>query len=742
MTGHPAVEQMKRRISELEEQVRRCRWSEEALQEKDQQLKAMVEAFDGLIYVCSQDYRVEYINKRYVERIGFDATGQICYQALHNRNSVCPWCLNERILKGETVRCEVMTHRSKWYHVVSTPIHHPNGSMSKHAMIIDITDRKQAEKSLKKKVDEQELLLDNILVQIWYLTDPETYGAVNRAHAEFLGMEKSDIEGKNLFDVLHSEEAGVFVAGNLAVFEHKQKKQAETWVANGSGEKRLLSIIKTPKLDSSGQVEYVVCSGEDITDYRRSEERLRESKKRLDLAMEATSDALWDWNLKTNQTYFNACFYTMLGYRPYEMEQRFRTWNALIHPEDRRAAVKKIRDYVENRIDIFELEYRLKTKQGGWRWIMARGKVAERDETGTPVRMVGTHVDITERKLNEEALRESEAHLREENVRLRSTLKSANQFGNIIGKSDVMHEVYEIILKSALSNANVIIYGDSGTGKELVAQTIHELSSRNGGRFVTVNCGAIPDNLVESEFFGYQKGAFTGADTDKPGYLDSAEGGTLFMDEVGELDLNMQVKLLRAIEGGGYTPIGSREPRKPDVRIIAATNRDLKTFVKNGRMREDFYYRIHIIPIHLPPLKDRKGDLPLLIHHFLQLYSDGTNFPSIPESVMKSMRQYDWPGNVRELQNTIHRYITLREIDYMGISEHASETATDHPVSPAGSFSPDLNLRVAREAFERDYIQQMLHAHRWHRSRVAEILGVNRKTLFKKMKQHGLSKSP
>lgn len=597
----------------------------------------------------------------------------------------------------------------------------------------EIDERKQAEASLNRKVEEQELLLNNIQTQIWYLTDVETYGAVNQAHAMFWGLDKGDIEGQSMSAILHSGQSDAFIVNQKEVFSKKRKFKTDLWVANGQGENRLLSINATPKLDLRGNVEYVICSGEDITDYHDSKEKMRESKKRLDLAMEATSDALWDWDLHNSRLYFSPIFYTMLGYKPYEMPQNIDTWRDLVHPDDLDDAAKRIRQYVRQKNDKLEIEYRLKTKQGGWRWVMARGKVVDRDENGTPVRMVGTHVDITERRLNEEALRQSEADLREENLRLRSTLKSSNQFGNIIGKSPVMGTVYETILRAAPSSANVILYGESGTGKELVAQTIHELSDLSHKPFVTVNCGAIPANLMESEFFGYKKGAFTGAIMDKPGYLDNAEGGTLFMDEVAELDLNMQVKLLRAIEGGGYTPIGGNEVKKTSFRIIAATNRDLKNHVAKGLMRKDFYYRIHIIPINLPPLRERKEDLPLLIHHFLRTLGSETNIPSIPEGIMRSMQLYDWPGNVRELQNTLHRYIALKKIDFMETTPH-----TEHPQPlnpPMASQTPkNLSLNDAKKRFEKEYIHAVLKENQWHKGRTAQALNINRKTLFRKLK--------
>jgi DNA-binding NtrC family response regulator len=347
-------------------------------------------------------------------------------------------------------------------------------------------------------------------------------------------------------------------------------------------------------------------------------------------------------------------------------------------------------------------------------------------------------IDITERKQAEETLRMSEAHLREETHRLKSSLKDPIRFGGIIGKSAAMQVVYEAILKAAESTANVIIYGESGTGKELVAGTIHNLSSRGGKKFVTINCGAIPENLMESEFFGYKKGAFTGAALDKPGYLATADGGTLFMDEVGELNPAMQVKLLRAIDGGGYTPIGESEARPTDLRIIAATNRDLKQSVQSGLFRKDFFYRIHIVPIHLPPLRNRKEDIPLLIHHFLQLFSGEGPILSIPDHVIKAMMNHHWPGNVRELQSAIHRYITLKEIDFMDIEAPSPKEEAALPASPVTDLPVNLPLAAALGVFEKKYIEKLLKENRWRRNRVADILDVDRRTLFRKMKSYHL----
>ncbi|GAB6097058.1 hypothetical protein JCM14469_33120 [Desulfatiferula olefinivorans] len=344
-------------------------------------------------------------------------------------------------------------------------------------------------------------------------------------------------------------------------------------------------------------------------------------------------------------------------------------------------------------------------------------------------------LDITDRKLTEEAISESAEHLKNENLRLRSEIRERYRFGDIIGKSKVMQDVYELIVKAAATNAHVMIYGESGTGKELVARAIHKLSERRDYPFVPVNCGAISENLSESEFFGYKKGAFTGANEDKKGLLDAADNGALFLDEIGEINLAMQVKLLRAIEGGGYTPVGGSRVSKPNIRIIAATNRNLKQLVKSGMMREDFYYRIHIIPITLPPLRERKEDLPLLIDHFIATFSGDTEAPPVTGRLIEACNRHHWPGNVRELQNVINRYVTLRTIDVLD-SRDAGDRETPVRTLPPADSGGGLAKRIG--VYEKQVILEALEATRWHKIKAAERLGIHRKTLFTKMRQYGL----
>ena len=290
-------------------------------------------------------------------------------------------------------------------------------------------------------------------------------------------------------------------------------------------------------------------------------------------------------------------------------------------------------------------------------------------------------------------------------------------------------------------DANVIVYGESGTGKELTAKTIHELSDRRDKPFVVVNCGAIPENLLESEFFGYCKGAFTGAGTDRQGYLDLADGGTLFLDEIGEIGLGLQVKLLRVLEGGGYMPVGGNKVKQPDIRIIAATNEDLVKKVRKGDVRLDFFYRIHIVPIHMPPLRNRKEDLPLLLDHFFSTYDNREKLPPLTGEIIERINQYSWPGNVRELRNTLRRYVTLKKFDTLDPSLFALDN-TPEPIEIPDKNQPIKSdrddLRSAIETFEKEHITDVLIKHRWQRNQAATALGINRKTLFRKIQRHGI----
>ena len=365
-------------------------------------------------------------------------------------------------------------------------------------------------------------------------------------------------------------------------------------------------------------------------------------------------------------------------------------------------------------------------------WASAHSTVIKwRDQPG----VLAVVRDVTEIMAREEAARQEVDQLKGEFQRLKSTIKERYRFGKLVGKSEPMQKVYDLILKAAKSDASVVVFGETGSGKELVARAVHELSPRSGKTFVPVNCGAIPESLIESEFFGHKKGAFTGAYLEKHGYLHTADGGTLFLDEIGEIGLNLQVKLLRAIESGEYVPLGDARVKHSNVRFVAATSRNLAAMVQQGLMREDFFYRIAVILIPLPPLRERKEDLPLLIEHFLKLYGGEPKPTALPGKVIDALLQYDWPGNVRELQNVLQRYLTVRTLDFLPAQPQPPEGGAEAPAAVPDSVQ---NLNQALLQFEKALILKALEQHQWNKTKAAEALGIDRRSLFRKMEKTGI----
>jgi len=403
--------------------------------------------------------------------------------------------------------------------------------------------------------------------------------------------------------------------------------------------------------------------------------------------------------------------------------------------------LKKFHDQYEAHLEMvlnagpgpYTIEYELHSKQGNRIWVEENQTVIP---WNTSPALFCILRDITQEKEKEHLVNKEKKRLQQENIRLRSSIKDRYRFQNIIGMSPAMQHVYDQILTAANSDANVSIYGESGTGKELVARAVHDLSPRQADTFVTINCGAIPEPLMESEFFGYKKGAFTGAIFDKHGYLDLADTGTLFLDEIGDLPVSMQVKLLRAIDGGGYYPIGSQSKHTSNFRIVAATNKNLKQLVGEGLMREDFYYRIQVIPIFLPPLKNRKEDIPLLVDHFTGIYAKSSPLKKIPNHIAAQISNHDWPGNIRELQNALLRFFSTGEFEILNMTVTPVQSNDFKRSVPIADKNNDLSNTI--ETVEKEQIINALQSTNWHRSCAAAKLGISRSTLFRRMKKHGL----
>ncbi len=348
----------------------------------------------------------------------------------------------------------------------------------------------------------------------------------------------------------------------------------------------------------------------------------------------------------------------------------------------------------------------------------------------------GAYDYVTKPFVNEDLLQTiknavTQRRLFNENRFLRRELRGRYDFSEIVGKSDSIQRVFNLVNKVAGTNANVLIQGETGTGKELVARSIHFNSERSEAPFLAVNCGALPESLLESELFGYMRGAFTGAVSDKRGLFRSAAGGTIFLDEIGDMPAVLQVKLLRALQEHEVTPVGASHPVTFDARIIAASNKKLESEVAAGRFREDLFYRLNVVEIDVPPLRDRRDDITLLVKHFVakSVREQGAGERTVAEEAMASLVNYDWPGNIRELENVIERAVILS----------ADEIKTDSlPSKVSASLTPDKNAgHLTLNELEKRYVGEILTTVNDDKAQAASILGIDLSTLYRKLKKYG-----
>ena len=460
----------------------------------------------------------------------------------------------------------------------------------------------------------------------------------------------------------------------------------------------------------------------------RAKEALRSSEERYLLALAGSTDGLWDWDLLSNTVFYSDRFREILGCSSEEFPGTIDSFRSRLHPEDVASIWAAIERHLQERVP-YKVEYRLRTKSGEFLWFLARSQ-AIWDSDGNAIRMSGWIQDITERKQGELNLKAALSEIKElkeklevERAYLQEEIKLEYNYENIIGQSDGLNYVLYKVEQIASSDTTVLVLGETGTGKELVSRAIHGLSPRKDRALVKVNCATLPANLIESELFGHEKGAFTSAHARQLGRFEVADGATLFLDEIGELPLELQPKLLRVIQDGEFERLGSSGTIKVDVRLIAATNRNLEEEVRRGRFREDLWYRLSIFPITVPPLRERMEDIALLVDFFVDKISKrlGKSIESIPTSVMNALQDYQWPGNVRELENVLERAV----INSSGPKLHLVDELK----------KPPKDLTAAKktlEAVERDYIVRVLEQTHWKvsgKTGAAEILGLNRSTL-------------
>jgi PAS domain S-box-containing protein len=464
-------------------------------------------------------------------------------------------------------------------------------------------------------------------------------------------------------------------------------------------------------VDSSGSLEFIGTTM-DITERKRAEEHLRESELRFRTLADTAPVMIWMTGADKLCCFLNKPWLDFTGR---SMEQELGTgWTEGVHPEDLQRIFDVYLPAFEARRP-FSMEYRLKRANGEYRWIMESG-VARYTPQGAFSGYIGSCIDITERKRSEDELRRSEVALQNaydeikilkdqlyrENLALREEIDQASMFEEIVGTSLALQRVLSRVARVAPTDSTVLITGETGTGKELVARAIHKHSQRAERAFVSVNCAATPSSLIASELFGHEKGAFTGAAQRRLGRFELAEGGTLFLDEVGELPAETQLALLRVLQEREFERVGGNQSISADVRVIAATNQDLQRTIVAGTFRMDLFYRLNVFPIEVPSLRERRDDIPMLVAYFIARYAGktGKRIRSIEKATLELFQSYRWPGNIRELQNVVERSVILCDQDTFSVDESwLLRQSMPHPISPHPLTESLLNQE--REMIER-----------------------------------------
>jgi len=613
---------------------------------------------------------------------------------------------------------------------------------------------------------------------VGYVTISEN-GSVLQANLSctaMLGVERSSLIGKPFSRFINKNDQDVFYLHRKALFETKAKQVCELRLVRKDRTQFHVQLESNAVKDTKGGIAQTRTTITDINERKLAEEALRKAHDELDrkvkertaeltetnkklnreikerrlaeegvrksleryaLVVAGSTDGIWDWDILSDTVFYSDRFKKVLGYASDEFPETVDAFRSRLHPEDADAVWSAVERHLQERVP-YNIEYRLKLKSGEYRWFMARGQ-AIWDGKGNATRMSGSLQDITERMEAVHNLRNALIEIKElknrleiEKEYLQEEIKLQYNYENIIGNSDELRYTLYKVEQIAPTDTAVIILGETGTGKELIARAIHSSGPRKNRALVKVNCATLPLNLMESELFGYEKGAFSGAFARRLGRFEVADGATLFLDEIGELPLELQAKLLRVVQDGEFERLGSSRTIKVDARIIAATNRDLEKEVLSGRFRKDLWYRLNIFPITVPPLRNRVEDIPLLVEFYVDKISRklGKSIDTIPKSVMNALQNYQWPGNVRELENVIERAV-------INTSEHKLRLMDTLDDPQKYLTTPPKTL----ETVERDHIVRVLEQTQWKvsgKNSAAEILGLNSSTLRARMRKLGI----
>jgi len=684
-TAIDVTEQAQARI-ELEKAFEEIKQRTEAARRSERELRDVVNTVPAHVWSTSPEGQVDFVNDRWLQFTGLaldEAFGWKWEAVLHpddRTRVVADW--HTAVKNGQAIESEARVRRADgeycWWFIRNVPLRDETGKLVRwYGTAIDIEDRKRAEQALRKSEERWRSVFENSAIGVALSDLNGRFLATNHVYQTIVGYTEEELRALYFLDVTHEDyrEANwalitELVEGKRREFQiekkYRRKDGSSIWVSNN------VSLVP----GTERMPRFIMALSEDITERKRAEERLRRSETDLLEGQRLTHTLTWKYDVSSRKVTNTPEANRIYGFKGDEDTSNPELYFEMIHPDDR----KRVRELFERCTVLkikYEADYTIILPDANIRHIHATGHPVL-NESGDLVEWVGTTMDVTEQaqariKLEKafEEIKRLKDRLNDENLALREQIDQAFMFEEIVGASPALQTVLSSILKVAPTDSTVLITGETGTGKELIARAIHKHSQRSGQAFISVNCASIPSSLIASELFGHEKGAFTGAVQRRQGRFELAHSGTIFLDEVGDLPAETQIALLRVLQERQFERVGGNRIISTDVRVIAATNRDLTEAIAAGKFRADLFYRLNVFPIEVPPLRKRKEDIPMLVEYFVKRYAEkaGKQIRKIDRNTLEQCQSYPWPGNVRELQNIVERSVILSSGDTFWIEK-------------------------------------------------------------------------
>jgi len=718
--------------------------AEDALRSNEQNLRLIVDTVPGFVCTLSAAGELELVNRKVLEYFGKtleELKNWGTSDAVHPDDLprvIDAWKIS--VETGQPYVLELRQRRAdgvyRWFQARALPTRDAQGRITGWCMLLtDIDDLKRAEDALRSNEQNLRLILDSIPGQIAVMTAGGEVELLNRQILEYFGKTTEELKNWATNNTFHPDDLARTIDTWKRALETGQSFDFENRGRRADGVYRWFHVRVRPLHDAEGPIVRWYVLATDIDDRRRAEgelekafDKIAKSEAELRTIIDAIPQLIVALGADGNFLSANHALLEYTGLTKEELgSENFR---AVFHPEDS----ERLRDQREVAISRgvpFEYERRMRRKDGQYRWLLVQYNPLL-DERGQVVRWYATGTDIDDRK-------QAEERTRQENFALREQIDQVFMFEEIVGSSPALKTVLSSIVKVAPTDSTVLITGETGTGKELIARAIHKGSQRAGQAFIAVNCASIPASLIASELFGHEKGAFTGALQRRQGRFELANSGTIFLDEIGELPAETQVALLRVLQERQFERVGGSRVISTDVRIIAASNRDLAAGIASGTFRADLFYRLNVFPIHVPPLRNRTEDIPMLVEYFVGRYAEKARkrISKIDKNTLKLCQSYPWPGNIRELQNIVERSVILCTGDTFWIDEAWLSSEDSAPLESSGPLTQNV------QNYEKQLIEAALTE---SNGKVAGLngaaakLGIPRSTLDAKIKQLNIKK--